>query len=88
MNIDNNFDQFDSCGEASKRCCPGRRPTPPRVDALSPAEWNYLRGLFLADGCSFTMKVRTGLDYRVNFYLGGNETGVIHKVVELIRLAG
>jgi hypothetical protein len=83
MNSDNSFDQFASCGGASRRCRPGRKATPLLVNAASSVEWSYIRGLFLTDGCSFTTKVRTGVGYRVQFYLGRNEAGITHKVVEL-----
>nr|MDO8100132.1 helix-turn-helix domain-containing protein [Candidatus Njordarchaeota archaeon] len=48
-----------------------------RVEALSPREWAYLRGLYLADGTK-----------RVTFCLGGNETELSLKLVELLRRAG
>lgn len=61
-----------------------------RVDALSLEEWNYLRGLFLADGRARLKRWRRRerVDYLVEFYLGENETEIGVKVVGLLKRVG
>lgn len=86
MNIDNSFDLSVICDGASKRCRSGGQPVPLRVDALSQAEWSYLRGLFLTDGCSDLSKKQGR--YRVRFLLQGNEGELASRVAELLSRAG
>lgn len=61
-----------------------------KVDALSDGEWNYIRGLFLADGCA-DASVSRGQRYRcfrVRFILQANEVEIANKVAEMLRRAG
>jgi hypothetical protein len=64
----------------------GGQPRELRVDALSAAEWNYLRGLFLTDGYSDRSAKRGR--FRVRFLLQGNEGELLSRVCELLRRAG
>jgi hypothetical protein len=62
-----------------------------KVSALSVEEWNYIRGLFLADGSSGVEQGKQGSRvYRVRFFLGGGfrEEVLICKVVSLMIRAG
>jgi hypothetical protein len=59
-------------------------------EALTAQEWNYIRGLFLADGYSDIKRNRNGgvEDYRVRFFLQGDEGQIARKVTALLRKAG
>jgi hypothetical protein len=65
------------------------REKPLNVDALSREEWNYIRGLFLADGSSsiHTDKKR-GRRFRVGFCLQGNEEGIVERLVKMMKKVG
>jgi hypothetical protein len=67
-----------------RRC--GSRCRELRVDALSAEEWNYLRGLFLADGCSYRKSVECS--YHVKFFFQGDEGELTRRVVEMTRRVG
>jgi transposase len=59
------------------------------VEALSPEEWNYIRGLYLSDGSASISHVKNGgRKYRVSFCLQGNEEKIVEKLVEMLRRAG
>jgi len=59
------------------------------VEALSPEEWNYVRGLFFADGSAFVSLDKHGWKkYRVLFFLQGNEGEIVERLVSMLRRAG
>jgi excisionase family DNA binding protein len=82
----NNNDDSHEVGSGSSRRG-SRRCRELQVDALSPEEWNYLRGLFLADGYSVAMHGRFR-GYVVYFYLQGNEEELALRVAGWLRRAG
>nr|MDO8099613.1 hypothetical protein [Candidatus Njordarchaeota archaeon] len=65
------------------------------VNALPLQEWNYIRGLFLADGCSSIVS-ESGMKgkckrYLVHFFFNGKnnrELELVHRVAESINKAG
>nr|MDO8100853.1 helix-turn-helix domain-containing protein [Candidatus Njordarchaeota archaeon] len=62
-----------------------------KVSALSVDEWNYIRGLFLADGCSGVEEGERGSRaYRIRFFFGrrAEEDMLVHRVIELMIKAG
>ena len=83
-NDDDSFDWLGS-GWSVPKCC-GPKPRELRVDALSSEEWNYLHGLFFADGSSF---IRRRLhQYCVKFSFQGNEVELARRVVVMTRKIG
>jgi hypothetical protein len=59
-------------------------------EAITAQDWNYIRGLFLADGYSDIRRNRNGgvEEYRVRFFLQGDEREIARKVTVLLRKAG
>jgi hypothetical protein len=80
-NDDCGFDGSDSGWSVPKRC--GLKCRELRVDALSSEEWSYLRGLFLADGCSYIK--RRECNYHVRFFFQKDEVELTRRVVEMTR---
>lgn len=68
----------------------GRRCRELLVDALSAEEWNYVFGLFLADGYSYITKPRKacGSRYSVVFDVQGDEGELADRLIALLRRAG
>jgi transposase len=59
------------------------------VEALSREDWNYIRGLFFADGAAFISLDKHGWRrYRVLFFLQGNETEIVERLVLMLRTVG
>jgi DNA-binding transcriptional MerR regulator len=59
------------------------------VDALSSDEWNYLYGLYLADGYGDAYEYRPAWwSYRVRFFLQGDQAEIACKVASLLRKTG
>jgi hypothetical protein len=57
--------------------------------ALSLEDWNYIRGLFLADGCFFTRKIRrVRRIYGAQFCLGRNEENIARKLAKKFSQLG
>lgn len=57
--------------------------------ALSLEDWNYIRGLFLADGCFFTRKIRrVRRIYGAQFCFGLNEERIARKLAKNFRQVG
>jgi hypothetical protein len=83
-NNGDSLDGLDPDWVVPKRCGPKCREL--RVDSLSSEEWNYLRGLFLADGCSFIKPHER--NYYVRFFLQKDEVELARRVVEMTRRAG
>ncbi len=90
----NNSDNDDlgsgvgSSGGFSKRW--SRRCRELLVDALSSEEWNYVFGLFLADGYSYITRPRKacGSRYSVVFDFQGDEGELADRLITLLRKAG
>jgi len=68
----------------------GNKPREINVDALSEEEWNYIYGLYLADGFS-TVKKRKGKSwssYETTFSLQEDQLAIVHKLMEMLRSIG
>jgi hypothetical protein len=60
-----------------------------RADPLSNEEWNYLYGLFLADGYSDVYQYKgRWWSYRIRFFLQGDQMEKAYKVERLLRKTG
>jgi DNA-binding transcriptional MerR regulator len=58
-----------------------------KVEALSSEEWNYLRGLFFADGNRFVRR-HGKKDYRILFFFQGDEGDLASRSVAMLERAG
>jgi excisionase family DNA binding protein len=68
----------------------GRKPREINVGALSDEEWNYIYGLYLADGFS-TVKKRKGkswLSYETTFSLHEDQLAIVQKLMKMLRSIG
>jgi excisionase family DNA binding protein len=78
----------------SKSSQRGKKPVELKAKALSSAEWNYLRSLFLTDGSAklglsrVKKRNRVYPHYGVYFYLQGNEGELARRVQWLLARAG
>lgn len=59
------------------------------ANALSTGEWNYLHGLFLADGYRDAYEYRRNCwSYRIRFFLQGDQLEIAHRIATLIKKTG
>jgi hypothetical protein len=68
----------------------GRKPREININAISDEEWNYIYGLYFADGFS-AVKKRKGkswLSYETCFSLQGDQLAIAQKLMKMFRSIG